>query len=44
MKYVLTAYLTFALLAPYSGNKVFDTIRTIVTIAISVHLVCKYDD
>lgn len=23
MKYVLTAYLTFALLAPYSGNSFF---------------------
>lgn len=44
MKYVLTAYLTFALLAPLTGNKVFDTIRTIVTIAISMHLICKYDD
>ena len=44
MKYVLTAYLTFTLLAPYSGNSFLDTVRTIAAIAISMYLVCKYDD
>lgn len=44
MKYVLTAYLTFGLLAPSSGNSFLDTMRTIVTIAISMYLVCKCDD
>lgn len=44
MKYVLTAYLTFALLAPYSGNSFLDTVRTIAAIAMSMYLVCKCDD
>ena len=44
MKYVLTAYLTFTILAPSSGNPFLDTVRTIVAIAMSVYLVCKYDD
>lgn len=44
MKYVLTAYLTFALLAPWSGNKLLDTIRGVVATAISMYLVYKCDD
>lgn len=44
MKYVLTAYLTFTLLAPFSGNSFLDTLRTIVAIAMSVYLFCKCDD
>lgn len=44
MKYVLTAYLTFALLAPSSGNSFLDTVRTISAIAMSMYLVYKCDD
>jgi len=44
MKYVLTAYLTFMLLVPSTGNKIADTIRYIITVIISIYLVDKYDD
>lgn len=44
MKYVLTAYLAFALLAPPTDNFFLDTVRIIVEVAISTYLVCKYDD
>lgn len=44
MKYVLTAYLTFALLAPSSGNSFLDAVRIVVAIGISMYLVCRCDD
>ena len=44
MKYVLTAYLTFTLLAPPTDNSFLDTMRIIVGVAISIYLVCKYND
>ncbi len=44
MKYVLTAYLTFMLLVPSTGNKIADAIRCVITFILSVYLVNKYDD
>lgn len=44
MKYVLTAYLTFMLIVPSTGNKIVDAIRYIIAFIVSVYLVSKYDD
>ena len=44
MKYVLTAYLTFMLIVPSTGNKIIDTIRYVITFLVSIYLVNKYDD
>ena len=44
MKYVLTAYLTFMLLVPSTGNKIVDAIRYVIAFIVSVYLVSKYDD
>ena len=44
MKYVLTAYLTFMLLVPSTGNKIADTIRYVISFIVSVYLISKYDD
>lgn len=44
MKYVLTAYLTFALLTPSTGNSFLEAVRIVVEIGISMYLVCKCDD
>ena len=44
MKYVLTAYLTFMLLVPSTGNKIVDVIRYVIAFIVSVYLVSKYDD
>lgn len=44
MKYVLTAYLTFMLLVPSTGNKIAEIIRYIIAFIVSVYLISKYDD
>lgn len=44
MKYVLTAYLTFMLLVPSTGNKIADIIRYVISFIVSVYLISKYDD
>lgn len=44
MRYVLTAYLTFMLLVPSTGNKIAETIRCIIAFIVSIYLISKYDD
>ena len=44
MKYVLTAYLTFMLLVPSTGNKIADIICYVISFIVSMYLLNKYDD